>query len=93
MQKILRNYLGMGLRIKKLARIHAGVCPRRAQEIQTGPPPLQKNDQPYPHTPSEYGEKVQYAKGADDSPPIIKGEKEICATGDGHIFVLNQSGR
>ena len=33
-KKILRTYLGMGLQSKKIARIHAGICTRRAPAIQ-----------------------------------------------------------
>ena len=40
--------------------------------------PLQRRqDQPYPHTPPEYGEKVQYEKGAYDSPLLAKEYKRF----------------
>ena len=35
-------------------------------------PPQRRQDQPYPHTPPEYGANVQYEKGAADPPPLLR---------------------
>jgi len=34
--------------------------------------PHRQQDQPHPHVPPNYGAKVQYAKGKDDSPLLNK---------------------
>ena len=39
--------------------------------------PKKPQDQPYPHTKPKYGQKVQYAKGADDSPLLSKADKKF----------------
>ena len=39
--------------------------------------PQRQQDQPHPHTPPEYGAKLQYAKGADDSPLLAKADKKF----------------
>ena len=40
-------------------------------------PPQRRQDQPYPHTPPEYGAKMQYSKGADDYPLLAKADKKF----------------
>ena len=39
--------------------------------------PKKPQHQPYPHTKPKYGQKVQYAKGADESPPLSKADKKF----------------
>ena len=39
--------------------------------------PNKPQDQPYPHTKPKHGQKVQCAKGADDSPPLSKADKKF----------------
>ena len=39
--------------------------------------PKKPQHQPYPHTKPKYGQKVQYTKGADDSPPLSKSDKKF----------------
>ena len=39
--------------------------------------PKKPQDQPYPHTKPKYEQKVQYAKDADDSPPLSKADKKF----------------
>ena len=46
------------------------------QQFKHGPP-QRRPDQPYPHTPPEYGAKVQYEKGADDPPLLAKADKKF----------------
>ena len=41
-------------------------------------PPQRRQDQPYTHTPPEYGEKVKYAKVVDDPPLLAKADKNSC---------------
>ena len=40
-------------------------------------PPQRQQDQPYPHNPPEYGEKVKYAKGEDNPPLLAKTDKKF----------------
>ena len=40
-------------------------------------PPKRPKHQPYPHVKPTYGQKVQYAKGDDDSPPLSKADKKF----------------
>ena len=40
-------------------------------------PPQRRQDQPYTHTPPENGAKVQYVKGADDSPLLANADKKF----------------
>ena len=48
----------------------------KTRSIDSNTIPPRRQDQPCPHTPPEYGEKVQYAKGADDSPLLSKADKK-----------------
>ena len=57
------------------------------QRFKHDPPP-RRQDQPYSHTPPEYGAKVHYAKGANDSPLLSKADKKFMQQVTG-VFLLN----
>ena len=66
-----KKYCGLTLEWEhKSRKVHVSM-PRYVQDALQRfkhNPPQRQQDQPYPHTPPEYGAKVQYAKGGDDPP-------------------------
>ena len=74
------RYLGMTLEWDYIQRkVHLsmpGYIPKALKRFDHEPP-LKRQDQPYPHVPPNYGARVQYAKAADDSPPLSKQDKKF----------------